>query len=123
MNRVVWQTLRSVTSNQVAADHGTNRAMNVLDRQALTHCLLDFEGRLGQFDELVAERALESVVLRLRTTPRHTRRNLRIMEDIAEIEAFGFPVRLRLHLQHVDAADHLVKGAEAELRHVLPYLF
>ena len=41
-----------------------------------------------------------------------------------EVEPARLPVLdAGAHVEHVDAADHLVDGAEAELRHDLAHLF
>src|SRR5215471_21853130 len=63
---------------------------------------------------------MQPMVLRLHTTASDTRRDSRIVEDGGKIQATRFPmIHCRLHVQHVDSADHLVHRAEAHLRHVL----
>ena len=46
------------------------------------------------------------------------------MQDGGEVDALGFPVFGDVaHVEHVDPPDHLVDGAEAQLRHDLAQFF
>src|SRR5690349_17934135 len=76
------------------------------------------------FDQLMIERLFEPVLLRMDAAPRNTRGHRRIVEDRGEVETSRFPVLDRsLHVEHVDAADHLVDVSEAHFRHILTNLF
>src|SRR6266567_4297058 len=71
---------------------------------------------------------VQTVILAVHATARHARGYRRIVENRREIEAFGLPMILPVidrgfHIEHVDAAHHLVDGAETKVRHVLPKLF
>ena len=47
-----------------------------------------------------------------------------IVENRGKIDAPRLPViDRRLHIEHVDAANHFIDGAETQIRHVLPHLF
>src|SRR4051812_36465876 len=62
---------------------------------------------------------MQSMILRLYAAPSDARRNRGIVKNGREIESARLPVVHRwLHIEHVDAADHLVHGAESHLRHV-----
>src|ERR1700691_326977 len=69
------------------------------------------------------ERLLQAVVLRLHATPRHSRWRWRIVKNGRKIQ----PTRLPMidggsYVEHIDAPDHIVQAAEAELCHVLAHL-
>ena len=69
------------------------------------------------------ESLLQAVILRLHAAAGDARGHRRVVENRREIEAARLPViDGGLHVEHVDAADHLVDGAESELRHVLANL-
>ena len=115
------QALVAVAPGDLARQHGADGAVDVADRQ-LDHdalALLERGHRSG--DELVIERLAEPVILRLALIGRGAGRHLRSVEHAREVE----PPRLRIvdaaHLEPVGAADHLVEGAEAELRHELAH--
>ena len=60
------------------------------------------------------------MILRLDAAARDASGHLRAVQDGGEIQAFGLPMVQGLaRIEHIDAADHFVEGAEAELGHVL----
>ncbi len=86
----------------------------------------------GMIDELVIERLIEAVILHIDAAAGDAARRGRRVEDGREIDPFGFFLSERLLwpmidiatlFEHIDAADHLVEGAEAHLRHVAAHLF
>ncbi len=85
--------------------------------------VLRFERGLGLGDERVIERRAEAVILAGGAAARNARGQRRHVEDRREVDALGLPVRVvDVHVDLLDAADHLVDGAEAELGHVLAHL-
>ena len=85
--------------------------------------VLRFQRRRGLRDQLVIERLVEAVILRLDLAARHARGQRGRVENRGEIDALGLPVRVGdggVDLVH--AAHHLIDGAEAELGHVLAHL-
>ena len=78
-------------------------------------------------EDFVIERLLQAVILRMHAAPCNSRRYRRIVENGGKVEPARFPMILpeihsRFHIQHVDAANHLVDRAESQLCHVLPQL-
>ena len=72
----------------------------------------------------VVERLVEPVILRRASRRRGASAgSVRLMEDRGEVEPARLPVLdRRPHVEPIDAADHLVDGPEAELRHQLAHL-
>src|ERR1700683_3067889 len=74
-------------------------------------------------ENLVVERLLQPMILRLNTPACNARRDRRIVENRREVETLGLPVIDGFgRIEHVDAAYHLVHRAETQLRHVLANL-
>ncbi len=70
---------------------------------------------LRVLDQLVVERLVEAMILLLHAAPRHAAGHLRVVQDGRKVDALGLPVLQRVsRLQHVDAAHHLIEGAEAQ---------
>ena len=98
--------------------------MHVADRQRNLDRRPVLERIPGGCDQLIVERLLQAVVLLLHAAARHASGNLGIVKNGGIIQAARLPVvDGGLHFQHVDAADHLVHGAEAECRHEFAHLF
>src|SRR5579864_1332468 len=71
----------------------------------------------------MVERVVQAVILGMHAPPCYTRWHRRVVEDGGEVESARLPmVDGILGIEHVDAANHLVDGAESEFRHVLPDL-
>ncbi len=82
-----------------------------------------FERGLGLGDERVVERRAEAVILAGGAAARDARGQRRHVEDRRKVDALGLPVSVvDVHVDLLDAADHLIDGAEAELGHVLAHL-
>src|SRR5579875_602707 len=123
-DRVVGQSGRAVASRDFAAQHGANGAMDIANWQAERHGSAVFESLLRHFDDFAVKRILQSMVLLDQIAPPDVAGHRRIVQDCGEIDAFGLPVIHVLPLnQAIDAADHLVHGAEAKLRHNAPQVF
>ena len=72
-------------------------------------------------DQRVVERRLQAVILRGERAAAHASRRRRAVEERRQVQPTGLPVVDAVaHPKAVDAADHLVDGAEAEPRHDLP---
>src|SRR5580658_6980924 len=124
LDRVVGQADRAVAACDLSAQHRAHGAMHVPHREVDGNGREIFDCRVGFFENFVIERLLQAVVLRLHATARYAPRNWGVVEDGGKIQAASFPVIDRgFDFQHVDAADHLVDGAEAQVCHVLPDLF
>src|SRR3954452_160561 len=66
----------------------------------------------------MVERFTQSVILAFQLTPANPSRNLWVVEDRLKVETPRLPVlNACFHLDQVNAPDHLVHGAEAQLRH------
>ncbi len=82
------------------------------------------EGLAGVLDQLVIERLVEAVILRLDAAARHAAGHRRVVQNGRKVDALGLPVVQGLaRFQHVDAAHHFIESAEAHLRHVAAHLF
>ena len=106
----------------LVAEDRADRAIRVDDLQLLADRLAVFERRLGQVEQLRAvERQLEAVVLLARAVRADVRvRLLDRRQQLGEVEAVGLPMLDRgVRFQAIDAADHFVDRAEAELGHDL----
>ena len=78
----------------------------------------------GMLDQLMVQRAVQTMILAVHATARYARRHGWIVENRREVEAAGFPmINSGFHLDHIDAANHFIDGAESKLRHILPQLF
>ena len=93
-------------------------AVDVADRQLRLDLLAALQRRLAERDERRGvERVLDVVLLADLAGPDRRLRDLRLVEDPAEVEVVGLPVVHRAsHLEALGVADHLVERAEAERR-------
>ena len=116
---VVGEAVLAAHLHQLVGEERADGAVGVDHRQLDLHPLALAEGRAGELDQLLIERALEPVVLALGVANLRLRVGLdRRLQHRAEIEAVGLPVLDRgVDLEHVDPAHHLVDGAEAERGH------
>ena len=117
---IVGQAGGAVAAGDFAAEHGAHGAVHVADGQLDADHALIFEGIAGMLDQLIVERLVQAVILRLDAAAGDAGWHGRAVQDGGEIETLGFPMIHRLaRIEHVDAADHFVEFAEAELGHVL----
>jgi hypothetical protein len=97
--------------------------MKILNRQRELHGLAIVECRAGLLKDLNVERRVEPVILRLQATARDATGKSREVKDSGEIEAASFPMSIEIaNIEHVDASDHLIEGAETHGRHVFTNL-
>src|SRR6202158_3461322 len=69
------------------------------------------------------QRLLQAMVLRLHTPACHASGHWRVIENGRQVPAPPLPVIYgRLHIEHIDAPDHFIYAAEAEVGHILPHL-
>ena len=111
--RPAWPNLRATSPDSIAP---TVR-FTFLIVSVICTGLGDFAERgLGRLDQLVIERAFQAVVLRLGDLDRHAWLRRRLIEDLRQIDALGLPViDGLLHVEQVNAPDHLLDLAEAQL--------
>ena len=75
-------------------------------------------------NDLVIERCLQAMVLRLRAPPAHVARHRRIVDHGRKVNPLGLPVLdVRPLHQAIHPPDHLVHRAESQLRHHAPQIF
>ena len=125
---VVGQSRGAVAARDFATQQASDGAVYVAHRQVHFDGRKSFESIVNLSEDFVIERLLQTMILRLHAPSRHSRRHRRVIEDCRKVETSRLPVIFpeidsRFHIQHVDAAHHLVHGAESQLRHVLPKLF
>src|SRR5205823_4933727 len=117
------QALRAPAAGDLGGEHGAHGAVAVRDRQLEADRLAPLERRPAARDDLIVERLREAVVLQLDAAPRDRGRYVRGVEDLRQVHALRLPVPGDVaHVQHVDAPDHVVDGAEAERCHDLAQL-
>src|SRR5580765_2338592 len=121
---VVRKSGGSVAPGNLAAQHRTDGAVNVTNRELDLDRRESFERVMHLTKNLVVERLLQAMVLLMEAASCDAGRNRRVVEDRGEVESLGLPVILPMsdrgiHFDHVDAADHLVHRTEAHFRHVL----
>ena len=122
-DRVVRQPLAAVPARNLVPQHRPDRAVDVADRHVDVDGLLLLERARRARDELDVERPLEAVLLRADRAKRRAFRQIRLVEDLGEVDALRLPVvEGRLALQPVGTADHLVHRAEAEAGHQLAHV-
>ena len=82
------------------------------------------ERRLGQFDQLVVERLVQTVVLRTGVIDRLAGGVFGDVENAAVVKTARLPVfDALLHIQEIGAADQVVELADAHLRHQFAQFF
>src|SRR5450830_1198016 len=121
---VVRQAGVTVALGHFTGQHGAHGAVQVLHRRDERDALALLQRSLGLRDQLVIERLLQAVFLFLVVVHAQAFVDLRLVEDRREVQALRLPVRDGLGLvQQVGAADQLVVGADAQLRHQLARFF
>ena len=109
-----WQTGLAESAGDPRRQDRAHRAVDVADRQLDRHRLAALERGPGELEELIVERLVEAVVLRLDAVNRHLGGHVGLVQHRRQVDALGLPVLDRFaRLEHVDAADHLVDGLEA----------
>jgi len=117
------QTGGAVAAGDLAAEHGADGAVHIADGEAGGDWSLRLQRGCGLGDELMIESVLKAVILRLHFAAGDTGGQRGRVEDGGEIDALGLPVNIgNGGIDFVDAANHFVDGAEAELGHVLAHL-
>ena len=123
VDRVVGQPFAAVAARDLAAQHPAYGAIDIEDVRLNINALFVLQGRGGALDQFVVELSIEPVILDPIAVAANAFVNWRVKEDLAEVQPFRFPVVDGfLHVQLVDAADHVIELAEAEIRHDLPQL-
>src|SRR5574337_738555 len=116
-DRVVGQPFRA-PADQLAREHRADRAVDVAHALHELHRLAALDRRPAFLDQLDVERALQAVLLHVDMAARQLRRQLRLVEDAAEVQAARLPVRdALLRVEQVRAAEQVVEPADAQLRH------
>src|SRR5690606_10218241 len=106
-----------------AGQHGAGGAIAIGDGELVPNRPLLLDGRPRQLDELPVEHLVEAVILPLAIVDGDAAVDLRLVEQLREIEAPRLPVADGpVLIQDLRLADHLVERAEAERGHVLAYL-
>ena len=120
-DRVFGQTLGAEFFGDLVARDGADDTVDVFDRQLGDHFFTAVDGGLGEAEERCEVEALvEAVVLLDRAEATDLGTDVRRVKDLGEVEPLGFPVRNgALRFEPVGAPDHLLDGAETELRHKL----
>ena len=118
MDGIVRQAGVAITAGDFARQHGAAGAVDVDDGRLDLNLLALFEGRLGLFDQLVVECLLEAMVLAFGMATRHLGRDVRLVEDLGEVQALRLPVfDTGTHVEQIGTADQIVELADAELSH------
>ncbi len=119
---VVRQPLVAVALGHLAREHRAHRAVDVAHRLDERHALALLQCGLRLLDELVIQCAVEAVVLHVDLVARLGVLLGRLVEDAREVQAARLPVLdAGLGVEQVGAADQLVEGADAQLRHDLAH--
>src|SRR5579875_3464315 len=121
LHRIVRQALRAPASRDLAARDRADDAVDVADRQARLYALAALDRRAAKIEQRRhVERLLEAVILIDLPVAPHLRPEVRLIQNIAEVEALRLPVIDRLlRLEPVDPPDHLIERPESEPRDVL----
>ncbi len=101
------------------AKDGPDDAVDVEDGEGGPHFFAAFDRRPADIEQAGdIERLVKAVILRNLAVAAHFRAGGGLVKDVREIDAFRLPMFDGfLRLEDVGAADHLVDGAETELRH------
>ncbi len=118
------QTGVAIASGDFAREHRTDGAVDVADREIEHQRFAVFDGGLCRLDQLDVERCLEPVILRFGLVQHRMLVDVDAGEQARQIDAIGLPVTDgALHVDPVDAADHLVERGKAHFGHDLAQLF
>ncbi len=106
------------------AEDRAHRAVDVANRQPQSGRRLALDRLLNLLQNPPVEMVLVNVALRPHASQRTAVRCVGHGEHSGKIQPLGLPViDGAAALQPIDAADHVVELAEAQLRHQLPHLF
>ena len=124
LNRVGRQAVLAVAPRDFGGEHRADGAIDVANRQMHFDRLAYVRAHRSHSSiSWLIERLLEPVVLLLDAMQRPIGRNVGLVQDRAEIDVARLPVLDRLvGVETFDVPDHLVDGAEAQLRHVFAQL-
>ena len=111
-------------AGELAARDRANHAVDVTYLERAFDLLATLDCRLADLEQLRRiERPLETMILRDRLTTANLGAEIRLIENVAEIEAVRLPmIDGVLHFKTVSTPDHFVNCAEAETRHDLAHL-
>ena len=122
MDRTVGKHSGADLADDVVRQHPADDAVDVDDRQLAVHAFAPLDRWLRVLDQLVVDGVGETVVLIVYSV--HAEAVLGLgggLQDRGEVQALRLPVfDRRIHLEGVHPADHVVDGAETELRHDEP---
>ena len=123
VDRVVRQAGVAVALGDLARQHGARGAVDIGDRQLERDRRLASRPRPALLDQRLVEHLAEIVVLRLGVVEAVALRRLRAGGTAcAKSSPLAFQCSIdRVAVEHLDLADHLVEGAEAQLRHELAH--
>ena len=119
---VVRQPGMAVFLRNLPGQHGADGAIEVADRLFQPHRLAVLHRRGAFHDQFAVHGLFQVMFLELAMADRHTWGRHHLVQQLAEIDAFGLPMRdRRLGVQPVHLPDHLLKAAEAQLGHNLAH--
>ncbi|MNE12389.1 hypothetical protein D3C80_1051870 [compost metagenome] len=114
MDRIVLQALVTPALGKRTRQHSASGTVDVLDRHFEDHGLAVFERRQRLLDQLAVENVIDRVLLALGPEGRFLG-SLDLVEDAAEIQPLGLPVRQHLILfEQLRSADDLVQLGDAK---------
>src|SRR5438105_4131467 len=112
----------AIAARDLARQHRADRAMDIADWPLDAHWLTLLERWPSLCDQLVVKRLVEMVFLPLAIVDCDPGLRRLLVQETREVYPFRLPMIDRAHhVEPVDAADHLVKGAEPELCHQLAH--
>ena len=123
-DRVIGQTGGAPLASDLTARDGTDDAIDVTDLERAFDLLTALDRRLADIEQLRRiQRLLEAVILRDRLTTTDLGAEIRLIENVAEVEAVRLPmINSCLYFKAVGATDHLIDRAETEARHDFAHL-
>ena len=122
MDGVVRQALVAVARGNAAREHRADRAVAVAHRYDERDTFTALDRGLAALDQLVIQRDIETVVLHFGLAARAL--GGRQIEHAGEIQALRLPVLdTGAGVEQLDAPDHFVERADAELGHDLADFF
>ena len=123
-NGIGWQALGTPTSGNLARRDGADHSVYVTYLEVRFDLFAALDRRATNLEQLGdIQRFVESVVLLHLFVTTHLRPEIRLIQNVGEVETVRLPViDCRLRLQSIHPSDHLINRAEAELRHDFAHL-
>ncbi len=120
-NGVLGQPGGPVFASHFTAGNRADDPIHIADRHSRAHRDALLDSGLAQLEQRRdVQRFLQPVILIDLAEAADFGADIRLVEDVAEVEALGLPmVDGSAGHEPVDAPDHLLHGAEAQLRHDL----